>query len=151
MAKRVIIIIFIFGALLPGLHATPLNIVALHLNGNAKPYRILPDPVHDEYWIVNSALGLICLYETQPNQWTTEYFPMEATADAVGPNSNGYLYVSVAGDCPSIKTFDTTSKAFISSTPLQVYPEGLTFSSDQQHLYICALTWPLLGGKCFLV
>ena len=145
MFKRITLLAFFMAIPLTTSHASGSGIIVLTLQNGALPYRILYDPPHDQYWIVNSTSGIIRLYEAEPNMWDTQYFPIEGMGDAIGPDINNNLYLCVGGYDPSIKTFNTDSMSVIRSIPLQIYPTGCTFSQDQQHLYICACTWPAIG------
>jgi hypothetical protein len=131
--------------ILPNIRAVGMNIVSLPLTGGANPYHILPDTVNNGFWIIDQTHGLIFLYEGQQSGWQTEYFPIQGTMDAVGPDSSGNLYVTVAGYDPSIKTFNTSSGIITRSIAVSMYPMGLTLSQNQQNLYVCGWAWPPLG------
>jgi hypothetical protein len=150
---RRIVLFALFGIFLlsTNAHATGSEIVSLPLQDEALPYKILPDVTYNQYWIVNVEHGLIRLWESSPDNWNAEYFSIEGMSDAVGPDENDNLYLSIAGYDPSIKTFNTITRSVTRSVPLQLYATNLTFSQDQQHLYVCAWVWPALGESWSII
>jgi len=126
----------------------PATTVFINLISDSRPYRILPGAA-DNYWIVDQGHGLILLTKTPPDVWSVQYFSISGAFDATGPDPDGRLFVSVRAAQPSVKIFDTNSRAVVASIPIYDgawhYPNGLALSTDYSHLYVCAPAWPAVG------
>jgi len=111
----------------------------------ARPRRIIEDNQEYRLWILNYSHGTILLSFDGEN-WSTEEYQLDEVRDMTGPDSQGYLYITVAGDNPGILVFNTADASVVDTIPLNHYPAGLTLSPDESMLYVCAFEWPPIEG-----
>jgi hypothetical protein len=114
---------------------------------NGAPYRILSEYSANGRWVVNRGNGLILLTHGYRGTWTYTLYNLGNVFDATGPDSNGNLYCSFRGATLSgVYVFNCTSKTVTGTIPLDHIPSGLSLSSNEQILYVCAWGWPEDGG-----
>jgi hypothetical protein len=103
--------------------------------------RIAEDITEYRYWILNYSQGAVLL-SFDGESWLLDEYPLGEVRDMTGPDSQGYLYFTVAGYNPGILAFNTASATVVDTIPLNHYPAGLTLSPDESMLYVCAFEWP---------
>jgi hypothetical protein len=147
--RTAIIVIILIVALATGVYlikATPSNVIYIP---DGELNRIIPDPQHNRYWVVDESNGLVLLNEPNPpgGTWNWQKFPIGPVIDAAGPDTQGRLYCSFT-DYKTIKgifIFDCASASVIDTIALDYAPRGLVLSSDETRLYVVSYTWPQFG------
>jgi len=101
--------------------------------------RILPDQQSGKFWVVAHLQGLILVSEDESGVWGIEHFEGYEVLDAVGPDSQGYIYCTYTASGPphGVVIFDCINEQFSRTID---FPwsgaSGIVISPDEQRLYV---------------